>query len=213
MLNPDGLSHGRKLQAHILHGLLQGRAPDRTEFQRSGVPDEILQAWEELIRSGAVIVNTSGRVIVAYPLSAVQTSHNVEVGSFAAWADCAIDALAVPYMVGRPGWVNSTCAHCGVAITIEVADENIRGTPQGIVVGYGGLADCCDRPAIEARCPYINFFCGQEHASSWVRPKSWVGEFLSLTQAHTVAVDRFRSIIEAYRSIFSIETSLPARGS
>ncbi len=130
-------------------------------------------------------------------------------GSFKAWANCAIDALAVPRMLGRSGRILSECAHCGAAITIEVAGETVLGTPASIVVGYGGLADCCDRPAIEARCPYINFFCNIEHADLWLRPGSWAGEFLPLPRAAAVAADRFHSIIDAYRSVFSPESSLP----
>ena len=209
MLSRTGLDDGRRLQAQILHALLEGRSPDRNELLRSGVAAATPQAWEDLVHSGALIVAESGRVVAAYPLSANPTRHIVEVGSFEAWANCAIDALAVPRMVGRSGRIFSKCAHCGAAITIEVADETVLGAPASIVVGYGGLADCCDRPAIEARCPYINFFCNIEHGDSWLRPGSWAGEFLPLPRAAAVAVDRFRPIIDAYRSVFSPESFLP----
>ncbi len=209
MLNHTDLGNGRKLQAQILHALLQGRSPDRSELLRNGVAAATRRVWEDLVHSGAVVVNESGRVVAAYPLSATPTRHIVEVGSFKTWANCAIDALAVPRMLGRSGRITSECAHCGTAITIEVAGETVLGTPASIVVGYGGLADCCDRPAIEARCPYISFFCSTEHADSWVRPGSWVGEFLPLPRAAAVAADRFRSIIDVYRSVFSPESSWP----
>ena len=209
MLSRTGLGDGGKLQAQILHTLLQGRSPDQNELLRNGLAAATPRAWEDLVHSGAVVVSESGRVVAAYPLSANPTRHVVEVGSFKAWANCAIDALAVPRMLGRSGRILSECAHCGAAITIEVAGETVLGTPASIVVGYGGLADCCDRPALETRCPYINFFCSMEHADSWVRPGSWVGEFLPLPRATAIAVDRFRPIIDAYRSVFSPESSLP----
>ncbi len=209
MLNRTDLGNGRKLQAHILHALLQNRSPDRIELLRNGVAAATRPAWEDLVHSGAVVVNESGRVVAAYPLSATPTRHIVEVEPFKAWANCAIDALAVPRMVGRSGRITSECAHCGIAITIAVVDQTVLGTPADVIVGHGGLADCCDRPAIEARCPYINFFCGMEHADLWVRPGSWVGEFLSLPRAAAVAADRFRPIIDAYRCVFSAESSLP----
>lgn len=209
MLNRTDLGNERQLHAHILHALLQGRSLDWIELLQNGVAAATRPAWEDLVHSGAVVVNESGEVIAAYPLSATPTRHIVEVGSFRAWANCAIDALAVPRMVGRSGRITSECAHCGAAITIAVDDQTVFGTPASVVVGYGGLADCCDRPALEGRCPYINFFCGMEHADSWVRPGSWVGEFLPLPRAAAVAADRFRPIIDAYRSVFSAESSLP----
>ncbi len=207
MLNRTDVGNGRKLQAQILHALLQGRSPDRIELLRNGVAAATQRAWEGLVHRGAVVVNESGRVVAAYPLSATPTRHTVEVESFKIWANCAIDALAVPRMVGRSGRITSECAHCGAAITIAVDDQTVLGTPASIVLGYGGLADRCGRPAIEARCPYINFFCSMEHADSWARPGSWVGEFLPLPRAAAVAADRFRPIIDAYRSVFSPESS------
>ncbi len=215
MLNRADLGNGRKLQAHILHALLQGRSPDRIELLQNGVAAATQQAWEDLVHSGAVVVNESARVVAAYPLSATPTRHRVEVESFKTWANCAIDALAVPRMVGRSGQITSECAHCGAAVTIAVDEHTALGSPAGIVVGYGGLADCSDRPAIEARCPYINFFCSMEHAGAWARPGSWVGEFLPLPRAAAVAADRFRSIIDTYRAVFSQGSSagqMSARG-
>lgn len=206
MVSPAALDP-RKLQAEILHALLQGRAPDLTALHQAGTRDELLRAWDELVQRGAVVVDRSGNIIAAYPLSAIWTKHRVEVGSFTTWANCAIDALAVPPMVGSPGRIVSECAHCRRKIIIEVEGEVVHGTPAETVVGYGGLSNCCDRPAIEARCPYINFFCSIAHANSWARPDSWVGEFLPLAQAAVLAADRFRPIIDAYRSVLSNDDS------
>lgn len=207
MASPAALDAG-KLQAEILRALLKGRASDLTVLQQDGTSNESRRAWDELIRRGAVVVDRSGKIVAAYPLSAVQTKHRVEVGTSTTWANCAIDALAVPYMVGLPGRIISQCAYCGAEIIIEVEGVAVRGIPDDAVVGYGGLAGCCDRPAIETRCPYINFFCDSEHADSWARPASWVGEFLPLPQAAITAINRFRPTIDAYRSVFSPESSL-----
>ena len=65
---------------------------------------------------------------------------------------------------------------------------------------YGGLADCSDRPSLEARCPFINFFCSIEHAQAWQRPQTWQGRVMPLEEALVVAVERFRPIIEMYAS-------------
>ncbi len=82
MLNRTGLGNGRKLQAQILHALLQGRSPDRIELLRNGVAVATRRAWEDLVRSGAVVVDESGKVVTAYPLSPTPTKHIVEVESF-----------------------------------------------------------------------------------------------------------------------------------
>lgn len=48
--------------------------------------------------------------------------------------------------------------------------------PAGVIVSYGGLAVCCNRPSLETSCPFIHFFCSAEHAKAWVRPEGWIGK-------------------------------------
>ncbi len=196
-ISPDS----RRVLAAALFELVHRRIPKR---ERLGVltglrEDAVREALTELTRVGAVVMDGGGRLVAAYPLSAVPTAHTVEFESSAPWANCAIDALTVPMMVGQRGRVVSTCAHCGAPVTVEVNGRAVPDAqPIGVVVAYGRLADCGDRPSLEASCPYINFFCSVEHATAWQRPKTWQGRIVPVREALALAVESFRPIIEIY---------------
>jgi hypothetical protein len=194
------IDHERLLTA-ILSELAQRHAVTPAGLRRlTGLGDRVDEAFADLVRTGAVVVNGEGAIVAAYPLSAVPTGHVVELGALAPWANCAIDALAVPMMVGRRGTVRSACAHCGSPVVVEVDGSTIRAAhPAEAVVAHGRLTDCGDRPSLEVSCPFINFFCGREHAEAWQRPKSWQGRIIPLHEAAALAVDRFQPIIQIYQ--------------
>ncbi len=197
-ISPDS----RRVLAVVLFELVHRRIPER---ERLGVltglrEDAVGEALTEPARVGAVVMDGGGRLVAAYPLSAVPTAHTVEFESSAPWANCAIDALAVPLMVGERGRVTSRCAHCDAPVTVEVNGRAVPDAqPIGVVVAYGRLADCGDRPSLEASCPYINFFCSVEHATAWQRPQTWQGRIVPVREALALAVESFRLIIEIYR--------------
>lgn len=194
------IDHERLLTA-ILSELAQRHAVTPAGLRRlTGLGDRVDEAFADLVRTGAIVVNGESAIVAAYPLSAVPTGHVVELGALAPWANCAIDALAVPMMFGRGGLIHSTCAHCGLPVMVDVEGSMVRSAqPTGTVVAYGRLADCGDRPSLEVSCPFINFFCGREHAEAWQRPKSWQGRIIPLHEAAALAVDRFQPIIQLYQ--------------
>ena len=139
-------------------------------------------------------------IIAAYPLSAIPTNHRIHLDSLQPWANGVFDALAVPRMVGRVGTVHSNCGYCGDPIRIVLEGETVEELhPDDIIVSYGGLADCGDRPSVEVSCPFINFFCSAEHARAWERPNVWVGQLLPLHEAVALAANRFHSIVELFQ--------------
>lgn len=190
-----------RVHAAILHELLFQRPPTPDRLAAStGLGAAVLgEALAVLIASGAVVRN-SNTILAAYPLSAVPTPHVVEVAGGIAWANCAVDALAVPAMVGSRGTVTSVCSRCARSITIQLETATVLSSdPADVVVTYGGLSDCGDRPALVSSCPYINFFCGHTHAQEWQAPGSWRGRVLSLDQAVQLAVSHFSRVIEMYQ--------------
>ncbi|MGQ0569391.1 MAG: organomercurial lyase [Armatimonadota bacterium] len=139
-------------------------------------------------------------IVAAYPLSAIPTNHHVEFDSLRPWANCAFDALAVPKMIRQTGIVHSQCGHCGAPIRIVVEEGTVReARPANVIVSYGGLANCGDKPSLQVSCPFIWFFCSAQHARAWVQPEGWVGQLLPLEKATTLAVERFRPIITLYQ--------------
>ncbi len=190
-----------RVLAAILSELVHRERPTRERIQElTGLNErEVDEALIALTQTRVVVHDGDGILVAAYPLSAVPTRHIVELGFAAPWANCAIDALAVPRMVGRKGTVRSRCAHCDEPIVVEVEGTRVhRAQPVGITIAYGGLADCSDRPSIESRCPFINFFCSLEHAQAWQPPVAWQGQLMTLDEAVTFAVEHFRPVIEVY---------------
>ncbi len=192
----------QRVLAAILSEVVHRRVPGR---ERRGAltglsEDAVGESLADLGRAGAVVLDDNGRLVAAYPLSTVPTMHTVELGSSVPWANCAIDALAVPMMVGRRGRIVSKCAHCASGISLSVEGRTLLEVqPSSVVVVYGRLADCGDRPSLEVSCPYINFFCSEEHAVAWQRPKAWQGRIVSMQEALALAVDWFSPVIEIYR--------------
>ncbi len=196
-ISPDS----RRVLAVVLFELVHRRIPERERLAvLTRLREETVgEALTELARVGALVTDGDGRLVAAYPLSAVPTAHTVELESAAPWANCAIDALAVPMMVGQRGDVFSKCAHCDAPVRTRVEGQEVLNVePTGAVVAYGRLANCSDRPSLEVSCPYINFFCGTEHATAWQRPQTWQGRIVPVREALAMAVESFRPIIEIY---------------
>jgi hypothetical protein len=189
------------VHAAILHALVFRRTPTLDRLATStGLDVTVLDdALAALIASGAV-VSKGSTILAAYPLSAVPTPHVVELAGATAWANCAVDALAVPAMVGGRGTIRSACSHCAKPITVQLGMATVLlSDPASVVVAYGGLSDGGGRPALQTRCPYINFFCREEHAQQWQSPASWLGRVLSLDQAVQLSVAHFRRVMEMYQ--------------
>lgn len=191
-----------RVHAAVLRELVFRRRPtvDRLAALANLDAAAVRDALTTLIEQGAVVADRAGAIVAAYPLSAVPTPHLVELESAAPWANCAVDALAVPAVVGGRGRIASVCALCARRIAIEVEESSVRSSePAGIVLAYGGLTNCGDRPALETRCPFINFFCSDDHARRWQPPESWTGRFLPLNEAVRLAVATFSRVIDVYR--------------
>ncbi len=192
--------HHRVLAA-VLNELVHRRRPTRDTLQElSGLSEkDVDEAMLALRQARAVVHDNNDVLVAAYPLSAVPTRHIVDLGFAAPWANCAIDALAVPAMVGQKGTVRSRCLYCDEQIVVEMGGASVRRAyPVGVVVAYGGLTDCADQPSVETRCPFINFFCSLEHAGAWRPPAAWQGRLMSINEAVAYAVEHFRPLIEVY---------------
>lgn len=101
-------------------------------------------------------------VALAYPFSGTATPHRVTLGDSgtAVFAMCAIDALGIPFLAGRPATVRSRDPVTGAPIEVTIDPEGRREwePPEAAVVaavsGTGTTADCC--------CPHVNFVARRE---------------------------------------------------
>lgn len=123
----------------------------------------------ELVVHDVIQRAADGTLQVAYPFSGVPTPHQVEIdGAPPVFAMCAIDALGLPFMVGRPATIHTQDPIDATRITIlvEPANGNQSWSPTTAVV----LAnECGQEPVIKAECacPFINAFASPETAERW----------------------------------------------
>jgi Alkylmercury lyase len=113
----------------------------------------------------------TGRVSVAYPFSAVPTSHRVELaGGPTVYAMCALDALGVLLMTRRNGRISSADPSSGQPITVTVDDQGWHWRPATTMVlaGTAVVGDACSRVA-DCCCPHINFHASPRDADDYRR--------------------------------------------
>jgi hypothetical protein len=170
----------RLLYGSILRGFAAGRA---AQLDETGSPDDHADALAGLIARDLVGVDSDGAVVVAYPFSARATRHRVDTDDGRRlWAMCAIDALAIPYLLGRSAAIHGREPGTDrpVTVTIDPSSETIRWDPPDATVvaaraGGGRAADCA--------CPHINLFASRLSGERYLDGAGRRGTLLSLPDA------------------------------
>lgn len=198
-----GTTREMRVWSAVLRRLLKGESVDPASMSSHGglSADAVGEALASLNASGAIYL-TNGTVTAAYPFSGVPTQHRVRYGGTAIYACCAIDALAVPSMVDEAATVESHCAHCDRAITVQMRKNLILSSQPEDPAVFCVARDCCETgPTVLTRCPHINFFCGSGHMRRWEDENPGLtGDGLSLSQAVTRACETFAPIIQLVRT-------------
>lgn len=104
-----------------------GRAPRISEIAcRLGISAEATTTWLRRLRArDQIVLDKTGDLITgAYPFTERPTGHRVRLGGQLN-AMCAIDALGVGAMYGRDVAIESSCRHCGTAISIATAQQGL----------------------------------------------------------------------------------------
>jgi len=83
-----------------------------------------------------------GLVDMAYPFSALPTPWVVRLpGGPERFACCAVDALGIAPMIGRPVEIRSRCHHCGEPLALESTPDGARPEGSGIMLWVGQRTD------------------------------------------------------------------------
>lgn len=199
-LNKDGCAAaltqlGRQVHLAVLAAFAEtGRPPARGELERiarapGADPAAVLA---ELAERDVIAFGADGEIRAAYPFSPAPTSIQVswEDGPVT-YAMCAIDALGISAMLGRPVTITAAEPGTGRTITVRADRSQARWDPPGAVVFAGATgADCCH--AADRTCGYINFFTSARAARAWARANPAVtGEVLRQARALRRGVAEF----------------------
>jgi len=97
----------------------RGEATSRTSFPPDIVP--------QLIALDAIADSSAG--LGCYPFSAVDSGIDVRFAQAAVHAMCAIDALAIPMLVGASTTIKGPCDGCARPLSVTVSRELLRWVP------------------------------------------------------------------------------------
>jgi hypothetical protein len=146
-----------------------GRAPRRDVLERlaAGPGADAAAVLAELADRDVIVFDARGEIRASYPFSPVPTPIQVRwAGGPVTYAMCAIDALGISAMLGRPVTITAAEPGTGRLITVEADGDRARWKPTKAVVFAGATGDdCC--PSVDRTCGYINFFTSARAARKW----------------------------------------------
>ncbi len=164
-----------------------GRAPARGELERTarahGADPAAVLA--ELAARDVIAFGADGEIRAAYPFSPVPTGIQVRwAGGPLTYAMCAIDALGMSAMLGRPVTITADEPGTGHIITVHARGGRARWNPRRAVVFAGETGDqgCL---SVDRTCGYINFFTSARAARAWAGHRPGVTGTV-LRQAHAL---------------------------
>jgi len=79
-------------------------------------------AWRRLHEEHALVLDGEGRLLMANPFSAVETSHVVEARGRSWFANCGWDAFGIGVCLRADSRIHTVCPDCGESIDLEVRD-------------------------------------------------------------------------------------------
>jgi hypothetical protein len=176
-----------------------GHAPGRGELERiaraEGTDPAAVMA--ELTEHDVIAFDQAGEIRAAYPFSPYPTPIQVTwEGGPVTYAMCAIDALGMSAMLGRPVTITAAEPGTGRVITVHADRDRARWNPPRAVVFAGTTGgDCCH--AADRTCGHINFFTSARAARTWAHANPTVtGTVLRQAQALRRGVAEFGAFMQ-----------------
>jgi len=177
-----------------------GQPPPRDELQRiarahGGDPGAVVA---ELAAADVIAFGADGEIRAAYPFSPVPTPVQVRwAGGPLSYAMCAIDALGMSAMLGRPVTITAAEPGTGRSITVHADGGQARWEPWAAVV-FAGAAGEPGCPSADRSCGYINFFTSARAARAWARRHPEVtGTVVSRRGALGCGIAEFGTLMQA----------------
>ena len=190
---------GRQLHRAVLTAFIAtGQPPTLAELERIARDhaSDPSAALAELAAADIIAVDDGGEIRAAYPFSPVATPIRVSWdGGPRAYAMCAIDALGMSAMLGKPILVTAAEPETGRSITVAVDRDEALWRPRTAVVFSGAIAVGAG-PSADLCCGYINFFTSARAARGWSgRHPDVTGNILRRDGALRLGIEEFGSLL------------------
>jgi mercuric ion transport protein len=112
------------------------------------------------------------------------------------YAQCAVDALGIPFMFDHDLVIGSSCADCSKPITIEIRNRMIVACNPSETVVWAGTTR--SGHAATSVCPTINFFWSSDHVAAWLQGQAdATGSMVSLAEAFYIGKEIFAPLFIA----------------
>jgi Alkylmercury lyase len=162
------------------------------------MPFDMGQVLAELADGDFLCLDPAGQITAAYPFSALPTRHRVRIsGEATVFAMCAIDALGISAMTGRPVVIQSADPRTGEPITVNVDQASSTWDPATAAVYVGRTGGDCPGPSASVCCGSINFFATRAAASAWAACHPEItGGILSQARALQVGIGIFGQLLD-----------------
>ncbi|MGW2768829.1 alkylmercury lyase family protein [Streptomyces sp. NPDC001275] len=186
-------------QAVLRHFAATGTAPSADDLHVVAAAHErtAIEVLAGLAAEDFLTLDDHGHIRAAYPFSAAPTSHRVRLaGGIEAWSMCAVDALAIPDMLGTDAVITSADPVTGDTITVTSTHGQMTWHPTTAVVYIGQRS--CTGPAADIACGALNFFTSPGTARSWAeRNPDYTGKAVDQAQAEALGRSIFGSLLTA----------------
>jgi len=175
-----------------------------TSFLECGDPPGIepfqTDVLDDLSRRDLVHVR-DGKIALAYPFATDRTDFFVSVAGVRIQTVCAIDALGVAAMAGRPAQVTCLCPVCRSPTHVSLSEDGLTiksaSKPDARVwTGIQEVGAC----AADSQCKSMLLFCSPAHLDDWKhnQPADPRGFDLSLQQGAQLGAAIFGPFLQRH---------------
>jgi hypothetical protein len=190
----------RQLHLLVLGAFTEaGRPPSRAGLERAARaagadPDAVLA---ELSDHDLVAFGEDGEIRAAYPFSPAPSPVQVSWdGGPVVYAMCAVDALGMSAMLGRPVQITGSEPESERVITVAVDDDKAHWDPETAVVFSGAARNMSCGASADRTCRFIHFFSAEAAAQQWEeRHPEATGLLLNQEEALSVGIGQFGALI------------------
>lgn len=193
----------QQLHRRILHAIATTGAPP-TSAQLAGWSAELgivlPPALCALTDAELVFLNEGAATVTGgVPFAADNVSaHRVQIDDGpAVAANCAVDALGIPAMLGRDAEIRSADPHSGQPVVATSREGVWLWQPEGAVVFVGSSGS---GPLTQSCCPVINFFTDKDNARTHQRQHNLAGEVLTMPEAAEAGALVFGELISGSKT-------------
>jgi len=188
----------RAVHQAVLRAFLRtGTAPGTADLAPDAAPFDVSRVLGELADGDFLCLGPAGQITAAYPFSAPATPHRVRIeGHATVYAMCAIDALGISAMTGRPVTIESADPSTGEPVTVEVDGNRSTWHPATAVVYVGRTAGENAGPSAAVCCGHMNFFGTGAAAASWAAAHTGItGDILGQERALQLGIGIFGQLL------------------